>query len=59
MRGVINPRALEAHPMLLVDCPLCDRPVPLDTDGAALECDACGIRLELAEPNAPVLADAA
>jgi hypothetical protein len=40
--------------MLLVDCPLCDRPAPLDATGSGdLDCDACGVRLELAldEPS--------
>jgi hypothetical protein len=40
--------------MLLVDCPLCDRPAPLDATTGDLDCDACGVRLELA-PDAPSL----
>jgi hypothetical protein len=59
MRRVINPLKVEAHPMLIVDCPLCDRPVPFDADDAALECDACGVRLEVAGADAPALAVAA
>jgi hypothetical protein len=38
--------------MLLVDCPLCDQPSPLDGD--ALDCDACGV-LEVA-PDAEAVA---
>ena len=34
--------------MLLVDCPLCDRPAPLDADTGSLTCDACGVHVELA-----------
>jgi uncharacterized Zn finger protein (UPF0148 family) len=34
--------------MLLVDCPLCDRPAPLDAVTGALSCDACGVHVELA-----------
>ena len=45
--------------MTLVDCPLCDRPAPFDADAAALECDACGVRLVLAEPDPEPLAAAA
>ena len=39
----------EASPMLIVDCPLCERPAPFDTDHEALECEACGVRLEMAD----------
>ena len=39
----------EASPMLIVDCPLCERPAPFDTDQEALECEACGVRLEMAD----------
>ena len=37
----------EAHPMLLVDCPLCDVPAPFDDERDALDCPACNVRLEL------------
>ena len=59
MRGVTNPLMVEAHPMLIVDCPLCDRPLPFDPDEDALDCDACGVRLEVAGADAPALAVAA
>ena len=42
--------------MLFADCPLCDRPAPLDAETGALDCAACGVRLELAEE--PALAGA-
>ena len=29
MRGVIHPISLETNLMLIVDCPLCERPAPL------------------------------
>ena len=29
--------------MLSVDCPLCERPAPFDTERDALDCDACGV----------------
>jgi hypothetical protein len=46
--------------MLLTDCPLCDRPAPLDEATASLDCDACGVRLEVAPDTAtPELALAA
>jgi len=45
--------------MLLVDCPLCEAPAPLDADADTLDCPACGIRLELAVEPAPTLAAAA
>ena len=38
----------EADTMLLTDCPLCDRPAPIDVVTGDLECVACGIHLELA-----------
>jgi hypothetical protein len=59
MRDVMHLTSLEIHPMLFVDCPLCERPAPFDAEADALECDACGVRLELAasEPVAlPVAA---
>ena len=40
---MINPPELEARPMLFVDCPLCERPAPFDTERDALDCDACGV----------------
>jgi len=49
----------ETGPMLLVDCPLCEAPAPLDADADTLDCPACGIRLELAVEPAPTLAAAA
>jgi hypothetical protein len=39
----------EAVPMLLVDCPLCDRPAPLDGITGDLHCAACGIHLEVTD----------
>jgi hypothetical protein len=48
MRGVMHLTSLEIHPMLIVDCPLCERPAPFDAEADALECDGCGVRLELA-----------
>ena len=59
MRGVMHPISLETHPMLIVDCPLCERPAPFDAEEDALECSVCGVRLEIAasEPVAlPVAA---
>jgi hypothetical protein len=38
----------EALAMLFTDCPLCDRPAPIDGVTGELDCVACGIRLELA-----------
>jgi hypothetical protein len=48
MRGVMHPIPLETHLMLIVDCPLCERPAPFNAEEDALECDTCGVRLELA-----------
>jgi uncharacterized Zn finger protein (UPF0148 family) len=45
--------------MLIVDCPCCDGPAPFDAHDGTLECDACGVRLELALDEAPALAAAA
>jgi len=39
--------------MLLVDCPLCDGPAPADAVTGDLDCDACGVRLELAPDTRP------
>ena len=51
MHGVMHPTSLETHPMLIVDCPLCERPAPFDAEEDALECGACGVRLEIADPD--------
>jgi hypothetical protein len=48
MRGVMNPTPMETHPMLIVDCPLCERPAPFEAEEDALDCDGCGVRLQLA-----------
>ena len=45
--------------MLIVDCPLCDRAAPFDAEAGALECDACGVRLEIGPEPATELAAAA
>ena len=45
--------------MLIVDCPLCERPAPFDAEEDALECDACGVRLELAASDPVALPIAA
>jgi hypothetical protein len=47
------------HPMLLVDCPLCDTASPFDADDDALDCPRCDVRLELARDETRVLAEAA
>ena len=44
----LQPLHPEAYAMLLTDCPLCDRPAPIDAVTGDLECAACGIHLELA-----------
>jgi len=49
---VINPPEPEATLMLIVDCPLCERPAPFDTEREALHCDVCGVELELADDAA-------
>jgi hypothetical protein len=50
----------DTGPMLFTDCPLCDRPAPIDETTGALDCPACAIRLELADdPHVVVLAPAA
>ncbi len=46
--------------MVHVDCPPCDRPLPLADEATALDCPECGGRLELrAAPAAPPVAAAA
>ena len=45
--------------MIFVDCPLCDRAAPLDSAGDALDCPTCGVHLDLAPDDVPVLAAAA
>ena len=59
MRDVIHPISLETHLMLIVDCPLCERPAPFDADEDALDCDACGVRLEIAAADQVALPIAA
>ncbi len=43
-----HPLHPEALVMLLTDCPLCDRPAPVDATTGELDCAACGIHLQLA-----------
>jgi hypothetical protein len=50
---VINPPELETTRMLFVDCPLCERPAPFDTEHDSLDCEPCGAHLEIAA-DAPV-----
>jgi hypothetical protein len=45
--------------MLLVDCPLCDGPAPIDAALTMLDCPACGVALELAADEPATLAAAA
>jgi hypothetical protein len=45
--------------MLLVDCPICDGPAPLDAALTTLDCPACGVSFELAADEPVVLAAAA
>jgi len=59
MHSVMHPISLETHLMLIVDCPLCERPAPFDAEEDALECDVCGIRLELATSDPVALPAAA
>jgi hypothetical protein len=59
MRGVTHNRPTEIHPMLIVDCPMCDGPVALHADEDALDCDACGVRVQIAEPDPIALSAAA
>jgi hypothetical protein len=51
---------MEASTMLLADCPLCDLDAPVDAATGDLDCDRCGVRLELApDTHVKVLALAA
>ena len=60
MRGVTILSMPEVHPMLFVDCPLCDGAAPLDPETGVLDCLTCAVRLDLAdEPSLPELATAA
>jgi hypothetical protein len=59
MRGVTILPGPEVLPMLFADCPLCDGAAPFDPETGALDCAACGVRLDLAdEPALPELAAA-
>jgi hypothetical protein len=49
----------EAHPMLLVECPLCDTASPFDPADDVLDCPRCAVRLEVAQDDAWTLAQAA
>ena len=51
--------SMETNPMLIVDCPLCDGPVAVHADEDALDCDACGVRIQIADPDPVPLAVAA
>ena len=44
--------------MLLVDCPLCDRPATFDTATAELDCPDCRVRPALADDPTTDLAAA-
>lgn len=39
--------------MIVTDCPLCDGSAVLEAEADALDCEGCGVRLELA-PDRPV-----
>ena len=55
-----RPATTEIPAMLFAECPLCDRPTPLDAETGALDCAACAMNFELAEESAqPELAAAA
>jgi DNA-directed RNA polymerase subunit RPC12/RpoP len=56
MRTRLN---LETGPMPLVDCPLCDHPIPFDPAEAALDCPDCGVRVAFAPDPQAALAVAA
>jgi primosomal protein N' len=47
--------------MVMVECPWCDGPLPLEADGPGLRCEACSVAVDLAgDPaSAPELAAAA
>lgn len=48
--------------MTAIDCPICEASAHLSDDGAALDCDACGVATEIAAEATTVLtglADAA
>lgn len=44
--------------MLVVDCPLCDAPAPFETATGELDCQACGVVLEVAADPGPLAAAA-
>lgn len=47
--------------MVIVECPWCDGPLPLEAEGAVVRCDACCVAVDLAVDPAstPDLAAAA
>jgi uncharacterized Zn finger protein (UPF0148 family) len=46
---MINQPVRGAIHMVLVDCPLCDRPADYLEPEGTLDCPSCGVRLALAE----------
>lgn len=41
--------------MVIVDCPWCDGPLPLDVERAEVRCEACGVVVSLAvDPASPL-----
>lgn len=39
---------LESGPVLFADCPFCLRPLPFDMVTGSMDCEDCGIHLEVA-----------
>jgi len=50
---LVNP---DPQPALFVDCPFCLAPLPLDPATGSIDCDACGVHLELAPEPHPAAA---
>ncbi len=49
----------ETRSVVVVDCPLCDAPIPFDPRGDTLDCAACRITVAVDPADPTVLAAAA
>jgi hypothetical protein len=56
--AIVTTTREESASMLLIDCPLCAGPASLVEASDALDCQACGVQLELAPDPVPALAAA-
>jgi len=51
VRDVTNPPHPRTGPMCIVDCPLCDRPVPFEPGDETFACPGCTTVVAVVDPE--------